>query len=54
MGKDWRDEGVEALKGSTCSCRPRHPLHNNVKVPGQRFDAHLAQAENLQALCSWL
>lgn len=48
VGKDWRDEGVEALKAHLL-------LQTDIRYCvlaslDQAFDAHLAQAENLQAL----
>lgn len=48
-GKDWRDEEVEALKGSLALADPdiRYCVLASLD---ERFDAHLAQAENLQAL----
>ena len=49
VGRDWRDERVEALKGSLALADPdiRYCVLASLD---ERFDAHLAQAENLQAL----
>ena len=48
VGRDWRDERVEALKGSLALADPdiRYCVLASLD---ERFDAHLAQAENLQA-----